>query len=102
MRPRPKTLRLWPLSAGPPDREPKAAPHIGENVGTKAVLPLIANKYVTRYSKREQDRRDFVLLSELAASVPVRRITRSDALTDLNATCEAILTDFASIALTPA
>jgi hypothetical protein len=84
------------------DREPNAALRIEPLVGTNAVLALIANKYVTRYAEREQGRRDFVLLSELAASVPVRRVTRNNALTDLNATCEAILADYDALALTPA
>ena len=70
--------------------------------GTTALLALIANKYVTRYSEREQDGRDFALLSELAASVPIRRLIRSDALSDLNATREAILADYDAVALTAA
>ena len=84
------------------DRTPQAAPRIEALRGAEAVLALIANKYVTRISEREQNRRDFVLLSELAASIPVRRITRSDALSDLEATCEAIVADYASLALAPA
>jgi hypothetical protein len=84
------------------DRQLDAALHIEALAGTEAMLALIANKYVTRYSEREQDRRDFVLLSELAASVPIRRITRRDALTDLHATCEAILADYDALALAPA
>ena len=83
------------------NREPDTVPRfIGLN-GTDAVLALIANKYVTRYLEREQNKRDFILLSELATSVPIRRITRSDALTDLNATCDAILADYNSLALAP-
>lgn len=84
------------------DRELDAILRIEPLVGTEAMLALIANKYVTRISEREQNRRDFVLLSELAASVPIRRITRRDALPDLHATCEAILADYASLALAPA
>jgi hypothetical protein len=84
------------------EREPNARLRIEPLAGTEAMLALIANKYVTRISEREQNRRDFVLLSELAASVPVRRITRRDALTDLHATCEAILTDYDALALAPA
>lgn len=68
--------------------------------GTEALLVLLANKYVTRYSEREQDKRDFVLLSKLAASVPIRRVTRSDTLSDLDATCEAIVADYDALALT--
>jgi hypothetical protein len=70
--------------------------------GTEAAVALIANKYVTRISEREQDRRDFVLLSEIVESVPIRRISRNDALTELNATCDAILADYASLERTPA
>lgn len=84
------------------DREPNAAHRIELLTGTDAVLVLIANKYVTRYSEREQEKCDFVLLSELAASVPIRRLTRSDALSDLDATCEAILADYGALALTAA
>lgn len=84
------------------DRAPEAAPRIEPLRGTEAVLALIANKYVTRISEREQDRRDFILLSALAASVPVRRITRRDALSDLNATCDAILADYDALALASA
>ncbi len=84
------------------DRELGAAHRYFGLNGTDAVLALIANKYVTRYSEREQDKRDFVLLSELAASVPIRRITRSDALVDLNTTCEAILADYDALNLAPA
>jgi hypothetical protein len=84
------------------DREQDATFAIESLAGTEAALALIANKYVTRISEREQDRRDFVLLSELVASVPIRRITRRDALTDLHATCEAILADYDALALAPA
>jgi hypothetical protein len=84
------------------DRMPGERPRIEPLQGTGALLALIANKYVTRISEREQDRRDFVLLSELGASVPVRRITRSDALSDLDETCGAILADYAALALAPA
>jgi hypothetical protein len=81
------------------DRKPGASHRIEPLVGTNGILALIANKYVTRISERNQDRRDFILLSALAASVPMRRITRDDALTELNSTCEAILSDYASLAL---
>ena len=80
-------------------RKPGASHRIEPLVGTDAILALIANKYVTRISERDQDRRDFVLLSALAASVPMRRVTRDDALTELNPTCEAILFDYASLAV---
>ena len=83
-------------------REPNVEPCIGPLTGTSALLALIANKYVTRISERAQDRRDFVRFSELAGSVPVRRITRSDALSDLNATCQAILADYDTLALASA
>ena len=76
------------------DRAPEATLRIEPLRDIEAVLPLFANKYVTRVTEREQSRRDFVLLSELAASVPVRRITRKDALPDLQETCEAILADY--------
>jgi len=82
-------------------REPNVAIRFEPLQGTTSVLALIANKYVTRVYEREQDRRDFVLLSQLASRVPVRRITRSDALTDLNATRDAILTDYARVASEP-
>jgi len=84
------------------DRKPDAAIRIESLKGTNAVLALIANKYVTRYSEREQNKGDFVLLAKLAASVPMRRITRSNALTDLRVTCEAILADYDALALAPA
>lgn len=84
------------------DRVRDTAPRFLGLDGTDAVLALIANKYVTRYSEREQDKRDFVLLSELAASVPIRRVTRSDALADMNTTCEAILADYDALVLAPA
>ena len=84
------------------ERKPNVAPRIGPLMGTDALLALIANKYVTRYSERDQDRRDFVLISELAESVPIRHLTCSDTLSDLNATCEAILADYEALALTPA
>jgi hypothetical protein len=84
------------------DREPNAAPLVVELNGTDAVLALIANKYVTRFSEREQEKREFALLSQLAATVPIRRITRNDALSDLDATCEAILADYDALALSPA
>ncbi len=84
------------------DREPDAMFAIEPLPGAEAVFALIANKYVTRIAEREQDQRDFVLLSSLAASVPIRRIRRSDALSDLNATCEAILADYDALALSPA
>jgi hypothetical protein len=92
-----------PLSVGAvyvlADRAHDEGPRIEPLRGTEAALAMIANKYVTRVSEREQDKRDFVLLSELAATVPIRRVTRSDALSDLNATCEAILADYDALAL---
>jgi hypothetical protein len=81
------------------DREAKTALRFESLAGTDAVLALIANKYVTRISEREQEKRDFILLSELATSVPVRRIARSDDLADLYATCDAILADYDALAL---
>ena len=79
------------------DRKPNTALRITPVAGVDAVLALVANKYVTRVSEREQDMRDFLLLSELASSIPVRRLKRSDMLSDLAATCEAILTDGESL-----
>ena len=81
------------------DRMPGVTPRIECLQGVEAVLALIANKYVTRVAKREQDTRDFELLSAFAASVPIRRITRSDALSDLDATRDAILADHDSLVL---
>ena len=51
--------------------------------------------------EHEQSRSDFLLLAELAKTVPVRRIKRSDKLSDLDTTCEAILADFETMVLSP-
>lgn len=79
------------------DRTPGAKPRIEPLRDVEAVLQLLANKYVTRVAEREQNKRDFALLSQFAASVPVRRITRGDTLSDLEETCQAILADYATI-----
>lgn len=78
------------------ERREDARPHVSPLKGTDAALSLFANKYVTRISEREQEKRDFYLISRLAKSVPVRRLIRSDALTDLSVTCDAILEDYES------
>lgn len=99
-------FQQWPLPVGAiyvlGERESNPGRRIDSIVGSEAALALIANKYVTRISEREQDKRDFVLLCELAASVPVRRVARSDRLADLNKTCDAILEDFGSRVVAPA
>ena len=81
------------------ERAPGVTPRIECLRGTEAALALIANKYVTRVAERELDKRDFELLSALAASVPIRRITRSNALFELDATRDAILVDHDSLIL---
>lgn len=84
------------------DRRDAVAPAIESLHGTDALLALIANKYVTRITDAKQEARDFLLLSKLAASLPVRRINRRDALSDLPRTCEDILTDYARTIPLPA
>ena len=77
------------------DRTPNAEFRIETLAELDAMLAMIGNKYVTRYSRPDQDRRDFVILSEIARCVPVKRLVRNDSLLDLSSTCEAILTDYA-------
>jgi len=79
------------------ERAPIGSARIAPVTGANSLRALVANKYVTRVSNREQDKRDFLLLSELADSVPVRCVTRSDSMSDLENTCEAIVGDFASL-----
>jgi hypothetical protein len=75
------------------EREPRNAVCFTPLAGYETLLQLIANKYVTRVSERSQDQRDFILLSEVASSLPIKRIARSNALSDLDSTCDAILHD---------
>ena len=79
------------------DRLPGGSASIEPFTGASSLRVLIANKYVTRISNRHQDKRDFLLLSELAGSVPIRRVMRSDRLSDVYQTREAILADFESL-----
>lgn len=65
--------------------------------GAEALMQLTANTYMSYLLGGPQRARDFMTLSRLVCSVPVRRISRPDDLSQLRALCRHILEDFGRI-----
>lgn len=64
---------------------------------TTGLLTLSGNVY-PEYSLHQTDRgRDFGVLGQLAASIPVREVTQPEGLDTLAQLCDAILTDFKTL-----
>ncbi len=73
-----------------------AAPAIEPIPPATAVMALMAHRSASFLTlDREKQAREFALLSRVAATVPVRKVTRPDSLDALPQLCDAILEDLA-------
>lgn len=77
-----------------------AAPQVEPIPPAMAVMTLMAQRSASHLKLKldiDKQRREFEGISRLAATVPVRKVTRSDSLEALPQMCDAILEDLASI-----
>jgi hypothetical protein len=58
-----------------------------------AVIALVANTYANQLLDRDLRAREFEMLTDLVARVPVRRLTRPAAFTHLDALCACVRAD---------
>ena len=78
------------------------APRIEKMTPKEALLELVQNTYMNWLPDREQRAREFEVLTQLVAQVPVRRIVAHSDSKRLDDLCCAILADAGSLAVSPA
>jgi hypothetical protein len=79
------------------DPRPSPGPAIEMVQPQGALLSLLIETYANRVVDREMRAREFSILGQLAASVPVRRIHRNNEASGLKELCTAIRDDFESL-----
>jgi hypothetical protein len=80
------------------ERDPnRSVPVMEEVAPAEALLALVANAYVNYVLDRDMRRREFELLSRLAASVPVRRLHPVADPSGLSFLCRTIAQDFSGV-----
>jgi hypothetical protein len=79
------------------ERRPDPAPYVEAIRSRSALLALVADTYANKILDRDLRAREFIFLSRLVTTVPIRRVFPHEDETRLQELCKVIREDFASL-----